>query len=237
MTLASLTPLAFDEGIRFSPNYSFSIVKSNPEVVTEGFIKGRNEMVGSITEGALSALGSISGAYTAARDEKKALEAEERKFEREKELIKARGPTEEQEALDKRYKEAQIGKWDREIGDRINDALPMDVLPSGIRQQMPPIPNMRSQDTTPPSPEPPATDTKPAPSGQLPPPVPKPRPAARTSRSRTRTRTSRSRRVRSTVASFVASCASTASSSENLFAPPFFDITKPGDGTTSEKAG
>jgi hypothetical protein len=124
MSLASLAPLAFDGGIRFSPNYSFSIVKSNPEVVTEGFIKGRNEMVGSITEGALSALGSVTGAYTAARDEKKALEAEERKFGREKELatLKLGDVSEKQKEqdLENKVKELQI----KEIENRLKTTVP-----------------------------------------------------------------------------------------------------------------
>jgi hypothetical protein len=124
MTLASLTPLAFDGGIRFSPNYSFSIVKSNPEVVTEGFIKGRNEMVGSITEGALSALGSVTGAYTEnkQKEEERRLKLEDdtTAHTRAMELAQLRLPTEEEAKLETATKKLQL----KEIENRLKTTVP-----------------------------------------------------------------------------------------------------------------
>jgi len=178
-TLAGLSPLSFDNGVKFSPNYSFSIVKSNPEVVTKGFLEGRNAMVGSITEGALGALSSVTGAYVGKRQKEIAkTEAEEqavKEHERALELAKLRLPTEEEQKLDAALKNAQINKYTQEIENRANDALPTDILPSGARNFLPRI-DVNQSDLPQKSEEQTPTNQQAAPNAQLPPPVPKPTP-------------------------------------------------------------
>ena len=74
--LASVNPIQNkSEGLRFAANTPMSFIKQNPEVVAEGFLKGRQalaEGIGSIGKGILSATGSIAGAIKENRLEKKA---------------------------------------------------------------------------------------------------------------------------------------------------------------------
>jgi hypothetical protein len=100
-------------------------------------------MVGSITEGALSALGSVTGAYTAARDEKKALEAENRKFEQEKELTKLRlgdvSEKQKEQDLENKVKELQIKEIENRLKTTVPENAPRQVRPPGFFKQDQPI--------------------------------------------------------------------------------------------------
>lgn len=61
--LASINPLkSGGEGLRFTANTPMSFLKQNPEVVTEGFWKGRQALTEGIVKGVTSALSGVTGA-------------------------------------------------------------------------------------------------------------------------------------------------------------------------------
>jgi hypothetical protein len=71
--LASINPLkSGGEGLRFAANTPMSFLKQNPEIVTEGFWKGRQALTEGIVKGVTSALSGVSGALTAKAAETKA---------------------------------------------------------------------------------------------------------------------------------------------------------------------
>jgi hypothetical protein len=71
--LASINPLkSGGEGLRFTANTPMSFLKQNPEIVTEGFWKGRQALTEGIVKGTTSALSGVSGALTAKAAETKA---------------------------------------------------------------------------------------------------------------------------------------------------------------------
>jgi hypothetical protein len=71
--LASINPLkSGGEGLRFAANTPMSFLKQNPEIVAEGFWKGRQALTEGIAKGALSAVGSVSGAFAEKRAQEKA---------------------------------------------------------------------------------------------------------------------------------------------------------------------
>jgi len=82
--LANLNPISLGEGIRFQADAPMKFIEQRPEVVMEGIMKGRQQMVEGITEGAMSALGSVTGAFKEARLEKK--EAQEKADQRAHEM-------------------------------------------------------------------------------------------------------------------------------------------------------
>ena len=71
--LASINPLkSGGEGLRFAANTPMSFLKQNPEIVTEGFWKGRQALTEGIVKGVTSALSGVSGALTSKAAETKA---------------------------------------------------------------------------------------------------------------------------------------------------------------------
>ena len=71
--LASINPIqSRGEGLRFAANTPMSFLKQNPEIVTEGFWKGRQALTEGIVKGVTSALSGVSGALTAKAAETKA---------------------------------------------------------------------------------------------------------------------------------------------------------------------
>jgi len=71
--LASINPIqSRGEGLRFTANTPMSFIKQNPEIVTEGFWKGRQALTEGIVKGVTSALSGVSGALTAKAAETKA---------------------------------------------------------------------------------------------------------------------------------------------------------------------
>jgi hypothetical protein len=79
--LASITPLKLlGEGrgaLRFTASTPMSFIKQNPEIVTEGFWKGRQALTEGIVKGATSALSGVAGALTQkAADAKATTDAE-----------------------------------------------------------------------------------------------------------------------------------------------------------------
>jgi hypothetical protein len=71
--LASINPLkSGGEGLRFAANTPMSFLKQNPEVVTEGFWKGRQALTEGIVKGTTSALSGVAGALTSKAAETKA---------------------------------------------------------------------------------------------------------------------------------------------------------------------
>jgi hypothetical protein len=71
--LASINPLkSGGEGLRFTANTPMSFLKQNPEIVTEGFWKGRQALTEGIVKGVTSALSGVSGALTSKAAEAKA---------------------------------------------------------------------------------------------------------------------------------------------------------------------
>jgi hypothetical protein len=101
--LASITPLKLlgegREALRFAANTPMSFIKQNPEVVTEGFWKGRQALTEGAVKGVTSALSGVSGALAAQAAETKAETklAEDRAHEIAVAKIKA-APTEAEKA-------------------------------------------------------------------------------------------------------------------------------------------
>lgn len=98
--LASINPIqSRGEGLRFAANTPMSFIKQNPEIVTEGFWKGRQALTEGVVKGVTSALSGVTGALTSkaqeAKDEAKALKEHERALEIAK--IKS-APTESEKA-------------------------------------------------------------------------------------------------------------------------------------------
>ena len=63
--LASINPIQNrGEGLRFAANTPMSFLKQNPEIVTEGFWKGRQALTEGVVKGVTSALSGVSGALT-----------------------------------------------------------------------------------------------------------------------------------------------------------------------------
>ena len=74
--LAAITPLKLlgegRESLKFTASTPMSFIKQNPEVVTEGFWKGRQALTEGIVKGTTSALSGVAGALTSKAAEKKA---------------------------------------------------------------------------------------------------------------------------------------------------------------------
>ena len=93
--LANLNPIQFGSALQFRADEPMKFLEQRPEVVMEGFLKGRQQMVEDITKGALSAIGSVTGAFKDARAEKKAETKlqEERQHEKDIANIRASAKT------------------------------------------------------------------------------------------------------------------------------------------------
>ena len=74
--LAAITPLKLlgegRESLRFTASTPMAFIKQNPEVVTEGFWKGRQALTEGIVKGTTSALSGVAGALTSKAAETKA---------------------------------------------------------------------------------------------------------------------------------------------------------------------
>lgn len=90
--LTNMSPLASTNYLRFQQESPFEKPDQKTESVSEGYYAGQQEMVSGLSEGILSALGAIAGAYTKKRqqDQEKsdAEKAKEKEFERMKELAR-----------------------------------------------------------------------------------------------------------------------------------------------------
>jgi hypothetical protein len=101
--LASITPIKLlgegRESLRFTASTPMSFIKQNPEIVTEGFWKGRQALTEGIVKGGTSALSGITGALAQKAAEIKADADAITAHERAKEIanIKA-APTEAEKA-------------------------------------------------------------------------------------------------------------------------------------------
>jgi hypothetical protein len=134
--LAKLNPLSIGGGLQFQANQPMQFKEQNPEVVAEGIMKGRQQMAESITEGALSALGNVTGAFKEARQEKK--EAQEKADQRAHELaiwdkrVTAVKPENERdityENLRNRLQEKQL----LEMENRLDAVTPTKVREKGF---------------------------------------------------------------------------------------------------------
>ena len=61
--LASINPIqSRGEGLRFAANTPMEFIKQNPEIVTEGFWKGRQALTEGVVKGVTSALSGVTGA-------------------------------------------------------------------------------------------------------------------------------------------------------------------------------
>lgn len=61
--LASLTPIKSENALRFYQDEPIELEDQNTEAPAIGFAEGRTQMISGITEGIMSALGNIAGAY------------------------------------------------------------------------------------------------------------------------------------------------------------------------------
>ena len=87
--LASINPIqSRGEGLRFAANTPMSFLKQNPEIVTEGFWKGRQALTEGIVKGVTSALSGVTGALTSKAQEAKATADSKLEHDRAMEIAK-----------------------------------------------------------------------------------------------------------------------------------------------------
>jgi hypothetical protein len=76
--LAGLSPLQSTNALRIRANKPLETVDQNTELPSAGFQSGRTQMLQGITEGIMSALGQVAGAYTKHKaDQRGKIEKEE----------------------------------------------------------------------------------------------------------------------------------------------------------------
>jgi hypothetical protein len=133
--LANLNPISLGEGLRFQADAPMKFIEQRPEVVMEGILKGRQQMAESITEGALSALGNITGAFKEERQAKK--EAQEKADQREHELtiwdkrVTAVKPENERDILYDNLRNQLTEQKLLEMENRVNAVTPTAVREKG----------------------------------------------------------------------------------------------------------
>lgn len=138
--LASLAPVTFGEGLRFSRQTPLEMRDQRPEAVAEGFYKGQQQLVEGISTGILSGLGKVVDAYTTRRqkeiDKKEQENQSEIEHKRAVEIAQikaAKTPEEIQEAtLSRDIKQKQLEKLSKEVDDRIEDTVPEGVRKRGF---------------------------------------------------------------------------------------------------------
>ena len=87
--LASINPLkSGGEGLRFAANTPMSFIKQNPEIVAEGFWKGRQALTEGAVKGVTSALSGVAGALTSKAQEAKATADSKLEHDRAMEIAK-----------------------------------------------------------------------------------------------------------------------------------------------------
>jgi hypothetical protein len=87
--LASINPIqSRGEGLRFAANTPMEFLKQNPEIVTEGFWKGRQALTEGIVKGVTSALSGVTGALTSKAQEAKATADSKLEHDRAMEIAK-----------------------------------------------------------------------------------------------------------------------------------------------------
>jgi hypothetical protein len=72
--LSGLTPVELGNALRFSEKKPLEMIDQNPEEVAKGFYEGQQQMVSGITEGIMSALNNLFGAYQSKQLKKQATE-------------------------------------------------------------------------------------------------------------------------------------------------------------------
>jgi hypothetical protein len=104
--LASINPIqSRGEGLRFAANAPMSFTKQNPEIVTEGFWKGRQALTEGIVKGTTSALSGVTGALTQKAADAKAITDAEKAHDRAVEIARIKAaPTQNEEI----YKSNQL---------------------------------------------------------------------------------------------------------------------------------
>lgn len=133
--LASLNPIQFGSALQFRADEPMRFLEQRPEVVMEGFLKGQQQMVEGISQGALSALGSVTGAYKDARAEKLANTklSEERQHEKDIAGIRASAKTPYDpyyQGLKTELQETKI----QEMKNRLDSVVPTEKRSKGFFQ-------------------------------------------------------------------------------------------------------
>lgn len=131
--LANLNPIQFGSALQFKADEPMKFLEQRPEVVMEGFLKGRQQMVEDISKGALSAIGSVTGAFKDARAEKLAETKlkEERQHEKDIASIRASAKTPYDpyyQSLKTELQEAKI----REVENRLDSSVPTQKRSKGF---------------------------------------------------------------------------------------------------------
>jgi hypothetical protein len=137
--LASLAPVTFGEGLRFSRQTPLEMRDQRPEAVAEGFYKGQQQLVEGISTGILAGLGKVVDAYTTRRqkeidktEQEKQSEIEHDRAVEIAQIKAAKTPEEIQEAtLSRDIKQKQLEKLSKEVDDRIEDTVPEGVKTRG----------------------------------------------------------------------------------------------------------
>ena len=123
--LANLNPIQFGSALQFRADEPMKFLEQRPEVVMEGFLKGRQQMVEDISKGALSAIGSVTGAFKDARAEKLATTKleEERQHEKDIANIRASAKTPYDEYYQSLKTQLQESKLE-EVKNRLDNTVP-----------------------------------------------------------------------------------------------------------------
>lgn len=131
--LANLNPIQFGSALQFRADEPMKFLEQRPEVVMEGFLKGRQQMVEDISKGALSAIGSVTGAFKDARTEKLAETklTEERQHEKDIAGIRASAKTPYDpyyQGLKTELQETKI----QEMKNRLDSVVPTEKRSKGF---------------------------------------------------------------------------------------------------------
>lgn len=110
--LASINPLQSKDKLQFTANTPFSFIQQRPEVVAEGFWKGRQALTEGAVKGVLSAMQGVTGALTSQQEKKDAEAKATLEFERAKEIAKIKSQPSQQEEI---YKANQIALQNEQI--------------------------------------------------------------------------------------------------------------------------
>jgi hypothetical protein len=127
-SLANLAPLRSGGSFNFAVPEKFQFIEHDPSVVARAFYQGRTDMWKGLADGALSAMGSVTGAMKSARAEKLADAKSQTEHERAKELAGIRfGDNQQYDSLKNQLTQTKID----EIQRRMDDSLPKEARPQG----------------------------------------------------------------------------------------------------------
>jgi hypothetical protein len=135
--LANLTPIKFGSALQFKADDPMKFLEQRPEIVMEGFLKGQQQMVEGISQGALSALGSVTGAYKDANAQKLADTKLVEQRQHEKDIANIRATASKDTQNDERYQSLRNQLQEKkiqEVENRLDSVVPTEKRSKGFFQ-------------------------------------------------------------------------------------------------------